>query len=312
MKLMKYKGFIYSLIKTLLLIVIFLVIITMYYKNKDQSTEYDFQAYKSFLETNNRNCSQNTSILIVIRSLIENTEYRLAIRNSWASQSLIKHKITTIFVLDDNKIDSEDYNKTIKESLLYGDIVFDQYQTNNLSDYIMPGYKWFRKHCNFSYVLLIDDTSFIDFKQLLETLEKYQHYKLLHLINDEIVDENSQKVSLSSLDAQSLANFNKNMYTSCFSKGNHLFSAEVFKRIDDIYIESFFQWDSVYLDIFIVQIHLVPIQNFQTSIISCNYVTGYVVHSNCIANCMLQVYIDYKKLQKYDEYLNYELIAFIS
>ena len=143
--------------------------------------------HKTTLITNRR-CSQYYNLLILVSSAPANLERRNNIRKTWAFESAFKPRWTTVFLVAQTRIQSENIS-LIKEDEIHGDLVrgnFNEHYWNQTLK-IQMGLEWAMMYCKFAFLLKADDDVFVNSVELLSFLiepttpkEKFymgNHYK---------------------------------------------------------------------------------------------------------------------------------------
>ena len=119
------------------------------------------------------NCSKPYFLLILVSSAPSNIERRKGIRQTWGVDNAIKPRWKTVFLVAQSPVQSES-DLLQRESKIFGDLVRADYHDDywNQTLKIQMGFEWAAKHCNFSFLLKIDDDVFVNLRTLLSNLSK--------------------------------------------------------------------------------------------------------------------------------------------
>ncbi|KAJ8670288.1 hypothetical protein QAD02_001547 [Eretmocerus hayati] len=124
--------------------------------------------------------SENLRVVILVKSAIENSKRRTAIRNSWGFEKRFSDvPMRTIFLLGVHPDDEESTVAIEFESKKYQDIVqanfIDAYYNNTIKT--MIGFKWVMKYCsNSKFFMFVDDDMYVSVKNILRFLRNPAFY----------------------------------------------------------------------------------------------------------------------------------------
>lgn len=148
---------------------------------------------KSRLNTEHQSSgsAEDITLLIVIKSAIDHSKARDAIRKSWGFEKRFSDVIIKrVFILGncldrrDNCQDLIDDEFEAHEDIIQSDFV-DTYYNNTIK--IMIGFKWAVEHCsNAQFILFVDDDYYVSVKNLL----KFVRNPVSRSFDDQSSDEN--------------------------------------------------------------------------------------------------------------------------
>lgn len=233
-----------------------------------------------------RNCGI-IQLVLIIKSAVNNSNRRSAIRNSWGFESRFSDVIIKrVFVLgvleNDNLLDN-----IKKEQENYGDIVQANFQDTYFNNTIktMISFKWAIENCaNSKFYLFSDDDMYISIKNVLrflrnpteypQYLQKSENVAVSNFINTKQIYELPQNVKLftgfvfqstaphrhqCSKWYVSLKEYPYNKWPPYVSAGSYILSSEALKLI--YYVSFFtknFRFDDIYLGIVAKKAHIEP------------------------------------------------------
>ena len=120
-----------------------------------------------------KTCGQDYFLLILVSSAPHNVERRRDIRQTWGVDTALKPRWKTVFLVAQSRIQNES-ESLLKEDEFFGDLVradyYDHYWNQTLK--IQMGFEWAARYCKFSYVLKMDDDTFVDTKALISVLNE--------------------------------------------------------------------------------------------------------------------------------------------
>ena len=121
-------------------------------------------------------CPQHYFLLILVSSAPANVQRRKDIRRTWAVDTAIIPRWKTVFLVAQSRLENET-DSLLRENKNYGDLVrgdyYDHYWNQTLK--IQMGFEWAIRYCNFSFLLKMDDDTFVHTKRLIEVLNG--HYR---------------------------------------------------------------------------------------------------------------------------------------
>ena len=121
-------------------------------------------------------CPQHYFLLILVSSAPANVQRRKDIRRTWAGDTAIIPRWKTVFLVAQSRVQSET-DSLLRENKNYGDLIrgdyYDHYWNQTLK--IQMGFEWAIRYCNFSFLLKMDDDTFVHTKKLIEVLNG--HYR---------------------------------------------------------------------------------------------------------------------------------------
>ncbi|XP_065210617.1 beta-1,3-galactosyltransferase brn-like [Planococcus citri] len=142
--------------------------------------------------------NSSVTLVLIIKSAIDNFGHRLAIRNTWGyEERFYDVGIKRIFMLGATR------NRTILQAISneqeeFGDIVqadfFDAYHNNTIKT--MMAFKWAVRYCDAKFYLFCDDDMYISMKNVLRFIRNPTEYpQYLQRSNGKEVDKHLNKVT---------------------------------------------------------------------------------------------------------------------
>ena len=120
-----------------------------------------------------KTCVQDYFLLILVSSAPPNIKRRTDIRQTWGVDTALKPRWKTVFLVAQSRVQNES-ESLLKEDEFFGDLVradyYDHYWNQTLK--IQMGFEWAARYCKFSYVLKMDDDTFVDTKALISVLNE--------------------------------------------------------------------------------------------------------------------------------------------
>jgi len=120
-----------------------------------------------------KTCVQDYFLLILVSSAAPNIERRRDIRQTWGVDTALKPRWKTVFLVAHSRVQNVS-ESLLKEDDAFGDLVradyYDDYWNQTLK--IQMGFEWAARYCKFSYVLKMDDDTFVDSKGLISVLNE--------------------------------------------------------------------------------------------------------------------------------------------
>lgn len=117
-------------------------------------------------------CKQGYFLLILVSSATSNAKRRRDIRESWGVDTSVNPRWRTVFLVAQTSNPME-LDSLSRESEIYGDLVRAKYHDNyfNQTLKIQMGFEWAVRYCKFSFLLKINDDTFVDTRALLALLK---------------------------------------------------------------------------------------------------------------------------------------------
>ena len=116
-------------------------------------------------------CVQHYFLLILVSSAPSNVQRRRDIRQTWGIDPDIKPRWKTSFLVGQSRVQSET-DSLFKEEDSFGDLIranyFDHYWNQTLK--IQMGFEWAARYCKFSFLLKMDDDTFVNTRGLISLL----------------------------------------------------------------------------------------------------------------------------------------------
>ena len=137
-----------------------------------QSSEKLKREHKTTLITTT-SCGWPYFLLVLVSSAPHNAQRRRDIRLTWGVDSDLKPRWKTVFLVGQtrNRTESE---ALLKEGVTFGDLIradyYEHYWNQTLK--IQMAFEWASLYCNFSFLLKMDDDTFVDIKSLISLLAK--------------------------------------------------------------------------------------------------------------------------------------------
>ena len=126
--------------------------------------------HKSTLTTTTT-CNQHYFLLILVASAPAYFDRRRMIRQTWATDSSIKHRWKTVFLLGQTR-DGNLSEQLQSEEAFFGDLIradyYEDYWNQTLK--IEMGFEWAARYCSFSFLLKADDDVFINTPSVLSVM----------------------------------------------------------------------------------------------------------------------------------------------
>ena len=120
-----------------------------------------------------KTCVQDYFLLILVSSAPPHIKRRTDIRQTWGVDSALKPRWKTFFLVAQSRVQKVS-ESLLKEDDAFGDLVradyYDHYWNQTLK--IQMGFEWAARYCKFSYVLKMDDDTFVDTKALISVLNE--------------------------------------------------------------------------------------------------------------------------------------------
>jgi len=120
-----------------------------------------------------KTCVQDYFLLILVSSAPPNIKRRRDIRQTWGVDTALKPRWKTVFLVAQSRVQNES-ESLLKEDEFFGDLVradyYDHYWNQTLK--VQMGFEWAARYCKFSYVLKVDDDTFVDTKALISLLNE--------------------------------------------------------------------------------------------------------------------------------------------
>lgn len=118
-------------------------------------------------------CNQHYFLLILVSSAPAYYERRRAIRQTWATDSAIKTRWKTVFLLGQSRAKNHS-ELLLREQAFYGDMIradyYEHYWNQTLK--IEMGFEWAARYCSFTFLLKADDDVFINPPAVIEVLNR--------------------------------------------------------------------------------------------------------------------------------------------
>ena len=136
-----------------------------------QSSE-QLKQHKTTLITTT-SCGWPYFLLVLVSSASYNAQRRRDIRLTWGVDSSLNPRWKTVFLVAQtrNRTESE---ALLREGKTFGDLIradyFESYWNQTLK--IQMAFEWASLYCNFSFLLKMDDDTFVDVKSLISLLAK--------------------------------------------------------------------------------------------------------------------------------------------
>lgn len=120
-----------------------------------------------------KTCSQHYFLLILISSAPCNLQRRKDIRQTWGIEFALNPRWKTVFLVAQTRNESVS-DLLLKEENVFGDLVRAQYYDHywNQTLKVQMAFEWASMYCNFSFLLKMDDDTFVDVKGLISLLAK--------------------------------------------------------------------------------------------------------------------------------------------
>ncbi|CAH3198982.1 unnamed protein product, partial [Porites evermanni] len=120
-----------------------------------------------------KTCSQHYFLLILVSSAPCNLQRRKDIRQTWGVDFALNPRWKTVFLVAQTRNKSVS-DLLLKEENVFGDLVRAQYYDHywNQTLKIQMAFEWAFMYCNFSFLLKLDDDTFVDIKGLISLLAK--------------------------------------------------------------------------------------------------------------------------------------------
>lgn len=120
-----------------------------------------------------KTCSQHYILLILVSSAPCNLQRRKDIRQTWGVDFALNPRWKTVFLVAQTRNESVS-DLLLKEENVFGDLVRAQYYDHywNQTLKIQMAFEWAFMYCNFSFLLKMDDDTFVDVKGLISLLAK--------------------------------------------------------------------------------------------------------------------------------------------
>lgn len=117
-------------------------------------------------------CKQGYFLLILVSSATSNAKRRRDIRESWGVDTFVNPRWRTVFLVAQTS-NPRELNSLSRESEIYGDLVRAKYHDNyfNQTLKIQMGFEWAVRYCKFSFLLKINDDTFVNTRALLALLK---------------------------------------------------------------------------------------------------------------------------------------------
>ena len=118
------------------------------------------------------NCMRPYFLLVLVSSAPYNAQKRRDIRLTWGLDFDLKPRWKTVFLVGQtrNRTESE---TLLKEGVTFGDLIradyYEHYWNQTLK--IQMGLEWASKHCQFSFLLKMDDDAFLNTRALISLLK---------------------------------------------------------------------------------------------------------------------------------------------
>ena len=116
-------------------------------------------------------CALYYFLLILVSSAPSNFQRRKDIRQTWGFDTALKPRWKTVFLVAQTQNQKES-DSLLKEDETFGDLVradyYDHYWNQTLK--IQMGFEWAARYCKFSFLLKIDDDTFLNTKTMLSLL----------------------------------------------------------------------------------------------------------------------------------------------
>ena len=193
-------------------------------------------------------CPQHYFLLILVSSAPANVQRRKDIRRTWAVDTAIIPRWKTVFLVAQSRVQSET-DSLLRENKNYEDLVrgdyYDHYWNQTLK--IQMGFEWAIRYCNFSFLLKMDDDTFVHTKQLIAVLNDYYRsqqkmYMGMLWLQPLVKRSQNNKWDIS------LKEYNKTTYPDyCPGFGFVLTSDSVELFVDLFDVVPFFRFDDVYV-----------------------------------------------------------------
>lgn len=118
-------------------------------------------------------CNQHYFLLILVSSAPAYYERRRAIRQTWATDSAIKTRWKTVFLLGKSRAKNHS-ELLLREQAFYGDMIradyYEHYWNQTLK--IEMGFEWAARYCSFTFLLKADDDVFINPPAVIAVLNR--------------------------------------------------------------------------------------------------------------------------------------------
>ena len=118
-------------------------------------------------------CNQHYFLLILVSSAPAYYERRRAIRQTWATDSAIKTRWKTVFLLGQSRAKNHS-ELLLREQAFYGDMIradyYEHYWNQTLK--IEMGFEWAARYCSFTFLLKADDDVFINPPAVIAVLNR--------------------------------------------------------------------------------------------------------------------------------------------
>lgn len=155
-------------------IAVFLFLFFMYQKADCDLAEKSFNFKKK--ENSISKSKRDTFLFIAVLTSPKGRERRDAIRKTWFSDmKRVNSSITAKFVIGVKDLPVKDWEDLKQENKKFGDILFlselkDSYY--ELTNKVLQTFMWVDENLNFSYLLKVDDDSFVRLDVIISELEK--------------------------------------------------------------------------------------------------------------------------------------------
>lgn len=127
----------------------------------------------------NTTCSQHYFLLILVSSAPSNFQRRKDIRRTWGVDTALAPRWKTVFLVAQSRA-KETTESLLREHSSYRDLLqgnyIDHYWNQTLK--IQMGFEWSVRYCNFTFLLKMDDDTFVHTKRLISVLNTFSSEQL--------------------------------------------------------------------------------------------------------------------------------------
>ena len=173
--------------ETFLLLLLFVALIFVFLLNQKVGCDVKNDSLpQTAIKTNEQSIpvELETFLFIMILTAPNGKERRDAMRKTWLSNLETLHSsVVPRFVIGIKELSLEDMKNVEEENTRHHDIIFlpelkDAYK--DLPSKVLQALKWIDQHANFSYLLKVDDDSFVRLNVILNELQSTYSMKRLY------------------------------------------------------------------------------------------------------------------------------------
>ena len=193
----------------------------------------------------NTTCSQHYFLLILVSSAPPNFQRRRDIRRTWGVDTALAPRWKTVFLVAQSRA-KETTESLLRERSSYRDLLqgdyIDHYWNQTLK--IQMGFEWAVRYCNFTFLLKMDDDTFVHTRRLISVLSTFSAEKLYlgMLWEKPLVKRGKDKWTIS------YEEYNKTLYPDFCPGFGFVLTFDVVNTFVDLFDDvPLFRFDDVYV-----------------------------------------------------------------